>query len=197
MSCWLQWQPLGTVSAGCALIGSCTARQAWAVMLKTRSVLRNLHNVDLVLVIISTWGEMHWYLASREVSPERNSPMFKWWKCRSLHKSGFKGPLKSSMKKQAGGLEDEPVPSSRHLGWWTNPWKTRVLQQPIASHMRKAFWNSISTMSADRESKGRSWEVTGWQKKIQAFQQWRQNQVLPLEVWGIEVAVKVFVTWKP
>ena len=81
----------------------CTARQVWAATLKTRSTLGNLHSVGLVLVIISTQGEMQWYLASREVSPERNSPMVKQWKGRALHKGGFKGPSKASMKKWVGG----------------------------------------------------------------------------------------------
>ena len=92
-----------------------------------------------------------------------------------------------------GDLKVKAMASSSDLCWWTSPWKTRVLQQPVPSHMCEAFWKSISTMSADRESQGRSQEVTGWQNKSKAFQQW----FLPLQGWGTEVAAKVFVTRKP
>lgn len=96
-----------------------------------------------------------------------------------------------------GDLKMKAMHSSSDLGWWTSPWKTKVLQQPIPSHRWEACWKSISTTLADRESKGRSWEVTGWQNKFKAFQQWRQNWFLPLLGSGIEIAAEVFVTWKP
>lgn len=49
-----------------------------------------------------TGGEMQWCLASREVSPERNSPLVKGWKGRALHKGDFKGPSQISWETGAG-----------------------------------------------------------------------------------------------
>lgn len=101
---WLQQQPLGTARPRCAPTGPCMERQVWAAMLTNK-----VYSGEFTQCWSSscynwcTEGEMQLYLDSRAVSPERKSPMAKWWKCRGLHKSGFKGIC----EEMGGGVEDE------------------------------------------------------------------------------------------
>lgn len=147
-----------------------------------------------------TEGEMQWYLANREASPETNSPMVRWWKCRALHKGSFKGPSKASVKKWVGGLEsyalfqrswlvNQPLENQEFCNSWSlptcgKPSKSQSPLRQLTGKGREDHWKSLDgrTNSRPFSSEGKT-DFCHYKDEALRLQQrflWHGNQRLLL-----------------
>lgn len=121
---WLQRQPLGTASAGCAPTGPCTARHVWAVTLKTRSTPGNLHRVGLVPVVISTQRvKCSGTWPTEKPLQKQTLPWLDGGNAEHCIKVASRGLQRLLWRNGWGDLK--AMPSSSDHGWSTSPWKTK------------------------------------------------------------------------